>query len=921
MQQHKVDLLALQAEMDKRDAAQQRRIDMLQTQRQLDMLQTQRRVDMLQTQRRVDMLQTQRRIDLMKAERDKKDMAMAMQCEIDRMKADQKERELQHQLQLERQERKAMEERLTAQYPGQFEIRTALANKKVMVLIRKLELASHFAHPSVLPSVCAAYTNPTTSYDFYAEQMAAPDDLKFLTDQHESMAFRRRGYERDALLRAVIDRAGFQDLVESEEAERGQAQQLATLPEELSHFNLDNFRDREVQADLVALLLLPKGDPSFTSCILVHGMGGTGKTVTAVAVLQQVSVRDFFSDVYWVAVGADAVGERMKELMCTLHKQLTGKSLSSEDAKAKNEQDLQQMLVQAMGEKRRALVVLDDPWLPEQVRLLNPIDGSHTQHRLLITTRMRDLATRVELPLMREEEAVALLMDLANVEEASYLKDSPGSAWPPQAAFAISAECGLLPITLLIAAQVIRSWGSGWVTLGYMFSIETAVLPLLREERGSGTSTVEERVIGAGLQALEKNEDGPAVKKLFYAFAEDYVHPIAVVELLWRSCCASESEKQQNSLVARLKVRQRTQLLVDHSLLLGSSSEGVHLHDIVLQYLRKRLSPEELRELHANVFDGMVAESQQRMATTGRGLEDARSAFEGEEVDHYAGCIGPFHVKCARDRFVGLVDDELVQRWLLCNDRALVQATAVAVGLEDLQKLGEHFSSEAAWLKKAKIELATVGLLTGIMSAEALAHAKAALTALKRSRLATEEAKQLEVDILMVMLPSITGGPNTGDDFNESVARINELRAANSTLRIDEFSWTIWTVWPRMFFLAGFFPQSWNDGTVVTEQTIFEAAQLECHEAQPLMRQAVQQSTGIRHEVMNIVNLCVSYWWPLSQSERTTALWKPFYDTLFGADGLKFIEAVEKYAFAKHFAAQRNATIDGPDVRGTAGGT
>ena len=64
---------------------------------------------------------------------------------------------------------------------------------------------------------------------------------------------------------------------------------------------------------------------------------------------------------------------------------------------------------------------------------------------------------------MGEEEAVALLMDLANVEEASYLKDNPGSAWPPQAAFAISAECGLLPITLLIAAQVIRSWGSGYV--------------------------------------------------------------------------------------------------------------------------------------------------------------------------------------------------------------------------------------------------------------------------------------------------------------------------------------------------------------------------------------------------------------------------------------------------------------------------
>ena len=109
-------------------------------------------------------------------------------------------------------------------------------------------------------------------------------------------------------------------------------------------------------------------------------------------------------------------------------------------------------------------MVLDDPWMPEQVRALNPIDGSQSTHRLLITTRMRDLvpkATRVELPLMSQDEAVALLLELANVEEANYLKEQLGSAWPPQAAYAIAAECGLLPITLTIAAQVVRSWGSG----------------------------------------------------------------------------------------------------------------------------------------------------------------------------------------------------------------------------------------------------------------------------------------------------------------------------------------------------------------------------------------------------------------------------------------------------------------------------
>ena len=104
-------------------------------------------------------------------------------------------------------------------------------------------------------------------------------------------------------------------------------------------------------------------------------------------------------------------------------------------------------------------MVLDDPWMPEQVRFLNPIDSSRTAHRLLITTRIRDLvpkATRVELPLMGKDEAVALLLDLANVEEANYLKDNPRSAWPPPAAYTIAAECGLLPITLTIAAQVVR---------------------------------------------------------------------------------------------------------------------------------------------------------------------------------------------------------------------------------------------------------------------------------------------------------------------------------------------------------------------------------------------------------------------------------------------------------------------------------
>ena len=301
------------------------------------------------------------------------------------------------------------------------------------------------------------------SFDFRAAHAEAPTDLQDLLDQHESLPFRRRGYERDGMLKTVVQRVGFGDLWESSQAgTASQAEALAAVPHDVAHFALEALFERPVQAKLVELLLLPKLHKRFTSCVLVHGMGGTGKTVTAVAAVQETAVRAHYFEVFWLTVGADAVGERIKQLQAVMYKQLTGKGTKGED---NDEHELQQMLVGAMAEKQRSLVVLDDPWMAEQVRFLNPIDSSQSDHRLLITTRIRDLvpkATKVELPLMGKDEAVALLLDLANVEESSYTKEHPGTAWPPPAAYTIAAECGLLPVTLTIAAQVVRSWGDGW---------------------------------------------------------------------------------------------------------------------------------------------------------------------------------------------------------------------------------------------------------------------------------------------------------------------------------------------------------------------------------------------------------------------------------------------------------------------------
>ena len=59
--------------------------------------------------------------------------------------------------------------------------------------------------------------------------------------------------------------------------------------------NLENFHDRPVQAEIVSLLVLTKGDAEFATCVLIHGMGGTGKVSGLTIILSFVQIGSDFA--------------------------------------------------------------------------------------------------------------------------------------------------------------------------------------------------------------------------------------------------------------------------------------------------------------------------------------------------------------------------------------------------------------------------------------------------------------------------------------------------------------------------------------------------------------------------------------------------------------------------------------------------
>jgi hypothetical protein len=308
----------------------------------------------------------------------------------------------------------------------------------------------------------------------------------------------------------------------------------------------------------------------------------------------------------------------------------------------------------------------------------------------------------------------------------------------------------------------------------------------------------------------------------------------------------------------------------------------------------------ELRALQKRVVEGLVAVSMERTASTGRGFQDTGStakAFEGEEVDWYVCNVASYHVKQSMDPLLALVENEDLKRWLLADDETILRAAAVAVGMSELESLLAHYSKAEEWVEAAKVAQ-SMEKVAGSKE-DGMKHAKTALDLLQQAGSTTTAAQQLELD----MRGNLTVNMRTGPDKNRNVARMQELMAQNSSLRIEPLGVYYMSVFPRLFALFGMHPKLWDAGKIATQDTIQEGFRLFVYEGIPLLTKAVEQSVGARKEFIRIGYELSRFaqFMGIRSTEQTVEMHQQLLAKKWGEDGSILTAACMDYSFDRHF--------------------
>jgi NB-ARC domain/APAF-1 helical domain len=286
-----------------------------------------------------------------------------------------------------------------------------------------------------------------------------------------------------------------------------------------------------------------------------HGMGGIGKTVLAIDLVNDDEIRRAFPDgIFWLTLGQAIVPLRLQGELAAV---MAGEPKAYATVNEAREQ------LRQLFDGKACLLVLDDLWRPQDAE---PFDVLGRRARLMVTTRDADplvaLGAR-ELPLdvLSQELAIDLL-----VSWSGRARDTL-----PPAAREVAERCGYLPLALALAGARVKG-GTRWENV--LSALKRGRLEFLDHPYGSVFSSL--RLSTDALTAAERNRYFELA-----VFPEDADIPIEAICTLWRHTGGMETVASEDLL---LRFHNRA-LLTRHD-----DGSGISFHDLQHDFLRLNIA-------------------------------------------------------------------------------------------------------------------------------------------------------------------------------------------------------------------------------------------------------------------------------------------------------------------------------------------
>lgn len=339
-----------------------------------------------------------------------------------------------------------------------------------------------------------------------------------------------------------------------------------------------NFIERPQEMAALRAAVIGDGGTRRIALTALKGMAGIGKTVLAQALcLDEITQAAFPDGVIWLSVGKDP-----RDLLPLFREtaRAIGDPLDGYDTL----QSASNRLRTGLRDKA-VLIVLDDVW---DARDAAPFLMDAPRSRLMITTRDARIAAALganqqELDVFTWEQSRQLIALWANCDLDKL---------PPEAD-EIIRECDNLPLAVAMVGAQLRGKPDRWKNV--LQKLRNADLDRIRQSFPDYPHPDLLRAIEVSLEALTEEQRTRYLD--FAVFPEDASIPEAAVRTLWR--------------LDQFDTEDAVDQLVDLSLLTRDESKRLRVHDLLLDYLRRRLGTERLVERHNELLQSYFQQAQQ----------------------------------------------------------------------------------------------------------------------------------------------------------------------------------------------------------------------------------------------------------------------------------------------------------------------